>query len=110
MTEVTYLNEIKFRNAIKKHISPVGIGHLVNKTTTYLKSGIHVDTIYGTDLFKVRVINWGHSTQSDLQAALANVKLTQELVLAGFEMVRTTEMGWDRNRVDIIGWRKAESK
>ena len=108
MSEKTYLEDIKFRNAVKRI---QGIGHVRGKND-YNRFSVYIDSVNGRDKNDKHTFIVGYMGGNSI-SELANInnlqeqlKLTQKLVLAGFEMVEVEHFGWN-GWVKIVAWRKS---
>jgi hypothetical protein len=106
VTEVEYLTDIKFRNAVKRTLS----GFRVLGKHDYGRFSVSIDGIYEDEtLFKV---NYHHgdfnkTAEGKLEGQL---RLERQLTLAGFEMVkREMTLSWSKETETCYLWRKAVS-
>ena len=111
MSEKTYLEDIKFRNAVKRI---EGIGHVRGKNS-YGRHAVYIDPVNGRDkndkhTFIVGYRGGDSGNDKIVIDALQNeLRVVRKLVLAGFEMVEVEHFGWN-GWGNVVAWRKADEK
>lgn len=109
--ETTYLNEVKFRNQLRKDVVANKVGASVaNKSDRYTGGYIHVESHWNEQgWFKISYSarNWDNSTLAHRNAQI-NLALTQMLHLLGYEIKIVEERGWNRQMEKVALYRKAE--
>ncbi len=100
-TEVGYLTDIKFRNAVKRTLT----GFRVLGKNDYGRFAVYIDGVYRDEtLFEVRYVggDWSKNAEAQLEKQL---KLERQLTLAGFELVEFESTRFSEKRI-AYGWRK----
>jgi hypothetical protein len=100
MIEVAYLNEVKFRNQVRRDLK--GVSAVANKADRYHKGYAHVEPVWREpDWFKVWFYDagWSHDAGRPL-------KIAQTLHLLGYEVkfIKVNEWGSEK---EIAVYRKA---
>lgn len=103
MNEVAYLNEVKFRNQLRRDLTGRYIGSVANKADRYRKGYIHVEPVYNEpDWFKVSYYGYASDTAR-------TIRLFQTLHLLGYEIKMIERRSYLINETEIIAvYRKAE--
>jgi len=103
-TQVEYLTDIKFRNAVKRSLT----GFRVLGKNDYARFSVTIDGIYEDEtLFKV---NYNHGQRSKTAEGQleGQLRLERQLTLAGFEMVKfETTRNWSNEKETCYLWKKA---
>lgn len=79
--EVTYLNEVKFRNQLRRDLDGKGVASVANKADQYRKGVVHVESTRDGDWFRVYYYGWNAENK-----AAVSLKLFQVLHLTGYEI------------------------
>ena len=105
-TEIEYLTDIKFRNAVKRSLT----GFRVLGKNDYGRFSVSIDGIYEDEtLFKVNY-NHGDFNKTAEENLKGQLRLERQLTLAGFEMVeREMTRNWSQETETYYLWRKAAS-
>ena len=103
--EVTYLNEVKFRNQLRRDLDGKYVASVANKADEFRKGVIHVESVYREpEWFKVYYYGYGESRQLEV-----SVKLAQVLHLTGYEVKFITERSWGTDERQVAVYRKRAS-
>jgi hypothetical protein len=100
-TEVGYLTDIKFRNAVKRALT----GFRVLGKNDYGRFAVYIDGVFRDEtLFEIRYAggDWTPNHEKQLENQL---RLERQLTLAGFELVEFESTRFSDKRI-AYGWRK----
>lgn len=110
--ETTYLNEVKFRNQLRRDVSAHKVGASVaNKSDRYSGGYIHVESHWKEQgWFKVAYSarHWDNANTAYRNGQI-QLALSQMLHLLGYEVKIVEERSWIGDRVEKVAlYRKAE--
>lgn len=103
-TQVGYLTDIKFRNAVKRTL----VGFRVMGKNDHRSFAVYIDQVHYQDdtLFAIRYRggDWAKNGEAQLENQL---RLERQLMLAGFELVESEKYdGFRGVKVPVMAWRK----
>lgn len=111
-TEVIYLNEVKFRNQLRKDLKGKGVAPVANKSDRYSAGYVQVAEVFGQpEWFKVSYYSYSNkeTAQGRYQEGVIKQRLSQMLHLSGYEAKLITEQKGCGEQEQVIIYRKASN-
>jgi hypothetical protein len=100
MNEVAYLNEVKFRNQLRRDLQGRYIGSVANKADRYRKGYIHVEPVFSQpEWFKIHYYGYSDDTAR-------TIRLFQTLHLLGYEVKFVKGLDWLNRDAETAVYRK----